>query len=1347
MTKVLATGSRGRHSGNTSTPRLLHELFERRAAELPGQIAVRCGAFTLSYDALDRAANRLARRLRSAGVGRGDHVGIFLPRSAEVYVAILAILKCGAAYVPLDPDYPRERVAYILQDCRAHSLITISALAPTAVDFVGNLLKLDTLEGELCSESNEPIPHSETLTEPCDVAYVIYTSGTTGRPKGVQIEHRSVCHFVRAEAEVFEVESSDQVYQGFSIAFDASVEEVWLAFFAGATLVVGTKEMVQAGPALSRLLTEAGVTVFSTVPTLLSLLEGNLPTVRLLILGGEACPPDLVSRWGGAARRMVNTYGPTEATVVATYADCQPGQPVTIGRPLPGYTIYLIDEHKAIVADGEVGEIYIGGPGVARGYVGLPALSLEKFVVDRFAEPLDASKRLYRSGDLGRLNASGDLEFLGRADTQIKLRGFRIELTEIESVLIECPGVRACAVAIREDLPGIPQLVAYVVPSDKRRIDSRALLTSLRGRLPAYMMPTRLEVTSSLPTLPSGKVDRQRLPAPRIMPAESLSATETDANSPIERTLARAWSKLFAPMEVSIADDFFRDLGGHSLLAARMVSVLRSGPEFRKLSVLDVYNYPTIEGLAARIEKDRLAAIDEEVEKADDQGPSQFRKTTDRAFALCGVIQAFGVYLILGFFSLQWLAPYLTYTWLIEHDTDIFGAILGSMAILLGLYPTMLAASIAIKWLVVGRYKAGEYPLWGGMYLRWWFVEAIQASVPIGYLAGTPLLGWYYRLLGAKIGTNVHIGSDSLAAFDLISIGDDTCIGCDTDISGCTVEDGVLKIGAVSIGRNCFVGNRAVIRENTVIEDAAKLEDLSLLPAGGRIPAGERWAGSPARRVARRASWTGKREGSRPSLAKRFAFGLLHLVGQFVFPIMVIAAIFPGIILMNELNYRDDYYWYLFLAPLVALSFVILLCLEIALVKWVLLGRIKPGRYDLHSGFYVRKWFVDQLMELSLDVIGPLYATIYLAPWYRLLGAKLGRRAEVSTASFLSPDLLHVADEGFIADAVSLGAARVEDGTVTIDKVVVGKRAFIGNSALLPPGAVIGENALIGCLSTTPANYPGARAEGSAWIGSPAVFLPTRQESTAFEVERTFKPNRKLWIQRGLIEFCRVILPSTLFIILTSFLLSCFLLIHDQMPLPSLLLVFPLLYLVIGLTASLIVVGFKWILMGRYRPAEYPLWNTFVWKTELVTALYENLARLFLIDKLQGTPFLAAYLRLLGARIGKRVFLNTAEFTEFDLVEIGDDAVLNSDCTIQTHLFEDRVLKMSSVRVGDKCSVGSQAVVLYDTEMSEGSSLDGLSLLMKGEVLPPWSRWEGSPARPQSRSPTKEACRIRSPIA
>ena len=1305
----------------------LHELFEEQVDLYPDRVAVECESTQLTYRELDLSANQLARHLRSLGVGPDTCVAFWLPRSTDVYVALLGILKSGAAYVPLDAEYPADRVAYILKDSGSQIVIAAPEFANRLVEFQGTVVSLESDWSTIAQNPVERLSADEFALTSENLCYVIYTSGSTGKPKGVQIEHRNAVHLVRTEATRFAIRPDDRVFQGFSIAFDASVEELWLAWCAGATLVAATSETVHSGPDLPRRLTELRISVLSCVPTLLAMMEGDLPTVRILIVGGEACSPDLVARWCQPGRRMFNTYGPTEATVIATWTECEPGKPITIGEPLPGYTAFVMNDQNQPLPFGVTGELYLGGLGLARGYVGRDELTRERFstiTVD------DVEQRLYRTGDLARWTVDGQLEFHGRADGQIKLRGFRVELSEIEAELIRCPGVLAAAVTVREETPGVQQLVAYLVPRTGAEFDEDQLRIALRQTLPVYMIPSLFESIESLPTLTSGKVDRKQLPAPRPR-VPRPHGTNLDGASgwkprdEFESQLAIVWNEIFSVAVDGPDQDFFVDLGGHSLLAARMVSSLRKYPEFADISMLDVYHHPTITRLACAI-RERNRASKQAAASTIAPHPRELRRVSNLQYFLCGAAQSVGLYFVVGFFSLQWLAPYLTYTFLLDGGYSGLQAVIHSLMTLVLLYPVMLVLAVVVKWTVIGQIQPGRYPLWGVYYCRWWFVQAIRNVVPTSYLTGTPLLTCYYRLMGARIGANVYLGNDGGQAYDLLSIGDDSCLGADSHFTCATVEDGWLILGRVEIGERCFVGTRTVLAPGSRMESDAELDDLSLLTTDSCIPAGECWKGSPSRRVEPATKTKTRRETVRPSFLRRFCYGWIYIVGILIFPLLPMAAFFPGMALMAQQNSRDDSYYYLLLSPLVAMSFVILISLEIAAVKWLLLGRVRPGSYPLHHSFYYRKWFVDRLLHLSLDVIGPLYSTLYLAPWYRLLGARIGRRAEVSTASFVSPDCLEIGDESFIADSVSLGAARVQNGIMTIDQTTIGQRSFIGNSALIPIGAKISDNTLIGCLSIPP---DGPIESGSSWLGSPSFFLPQRQTNTDFSDEETFHPTTWLVAQRLFIEFFRITLPSTLFIISTNVLLSAVLVMHGQMPNWLIVVLFPLLYMTTGTTAALLMVGIKWVLMGRYRSCERPLWSPFVWRTEVVTSLLDNYASPFFLDLLAGTPYICMFFRLLGSSIGRRVYLDTTELTEFDLIHIGDDVAINLDCTLQTHLFEDRVMKMAEVRVDNNCHLGAMSLVLYDTHIREGASVGDMSLVMKGETLPENSSWTGIPGR------------------
>ncbi len=1293
----------------------LHAFFETQADTNPEKTALICSGEYLTYRQLEEKSNKLARFLRSLGVVRGARVGMLLERSLEVPICLLAILKTGATYIPLDPEYPRERIQYILEDAGAAMLVTATSFSSKYSGLGCDIVCLDKSWTSITKQKGYRLPTEETGLSTKDLCYIIYTSGSTGRPKGVEIEHRSVCNFVKSASQVYGVTSADRVYQGFSIAFDASVEEVWITFAAGATLVIGTAEMVRSGPALPQLLSEAGVTVLSCVPTLLSMMDEDIPTLRLLILGGEQCPLELVSRWSKPGRRIINTYGPTEASVVTTWAECIPGQPITIGKPLPNYQVYILDENKEQVPIGTTGEIYIGGISLARGYVNRPELTQGRFIENPFTNGNEATKRLYVTGDLGCWNEDGNILFMGRVDGQVKLRGFRVELSEIESVILECPGVRSAVVSLYEPLPEIQQLVAYIVPQHPDLWNREETNAILRSRLPHYMVPPCLEVLEELPTLPSGKVNRKALPEPKQNQKTSPRENILLSNNRTEQAIANIWQSLFPHAQISLEDNFFLDLGGHSLLAASLVSQLRSQPEFANISMLDIYQCPTIVGLAARFrQKTPNISI---------SNPSlPFRRLSRQRYVISAAIQGLGLVVILFCFALQWLLPYLTYTWMQENEANNIESTVLAISTLAAIIPLMLGFSIVAKWLVLGRVKPGNYPLWGSFYLRWWFVRTLLSITPTDFLTGTSLINYYYRLLGAKIGANVHLSSINIDVPDLVSIGADSSIGYGAALANATVEKGWLKIGSIDIGDRSFVGASAILSENTRMDEDASLEDLSMLPPHQRIPSGEIWAGSTANKIGE--NWD--KSISRPTWQRRTYFAILQAILLLTLPILELIPIIPGVELMY--NKSDETHW-LLLSPLIALSFVVLMMLQIAALKWLIVGRVKPGSCRLYSHRYLRLWYVDKLMELSLNIIRPLYATIYLLPWYRLLGAKLGRRVEIATPSAVIPDLVTIDSESFIADGVVMGAPRVERGRMYLRKTQIGKRSFIGNSALLPPGVTIGDDTLIGCMSIPPSDISQAAQPDTAWFGSPGILLPQRQIVKSFSLESTYKPSLSLVLQRILSDTFRVLFPLTCIITLSSQLINQMLVLNVDYDEWVVILMLPFLYLGFGLGAALITIIAKWLIIGKYKPTEQPLWSHEVFRSELVTCIHETLAVPFLIDMLRGTPFINWYLRLMGCRIGKRVYMDTTDITEFDTIRVGNDAALNGECGLQTHLFEDRVMKISTVTIGDRCSVGASSIVLYDTVMEADSSLGNLSMLMKGESLPAGSSWVGSPAQ------------------
>ncbi|MBA3828996.1 MAG: amino acid adenylation domain-containing protein [Taibaiella sp.] len=1302
-------------------PECLNHIFETTCATYPENPCILAHGKITTYADINKKANRLARFLVARNVNPGDNVGILLRRSAEVYISMLAILKIGAAYVPLDPGFPKDRIKYIMGDCSAKLLITDTSFDITEAFDRCIDIKAADYDTNAFDDTNPNLCDKEHLVE--KTAYIIYTSGTTGHPKGVLIKHRNISNLVKAEGAHFNVNSHDRVLQGFSVAFDASLEEIWLAFYAGALLVVATDEAMHSGEAIAQYLVEKEVTIFSTVPTMLSMMQPPIPMLRLLILGGEAASHEVLARWQSPSLRVVNSYGPTEATVIASFSDFNAAKEVTIGKPIINYTMLILDADGNQVPIGVPGEILIGGRGVAAGYLNRPELDKEKFVMVPPNIHFVDSECMYRSGDLGRLTNDGEIAFLGRIDTQVKIRGFRIELAEIEARIMQCTGVSLAVMKVQEGVNKAKRLVAYVKEDTPGSFNEENVKEFLRAKLAAYMMPSVFMVLEEFPYLASGKVDRKKLPEPDMARVVSSSHT-VPPRTETEKIIHGLWEKYFHPNPVSIYDDFF-ELGGYSLLAAMLVSELRKQEGMAALSVEDIYKNPVLEKFAAHAD----AVI--EKHKANNTGKSTQKHKVKPAnmfvFATTALLQLVSV---IFFYTLTACFMLLPYYYFKEEPTvsyqDIFLVVVLTSLLMV---PAMMVISIIVKWLFIGKFRAGRHKLWGFYYFRFWFVKKFIEAIPLTLLSGTPFLAAYFRAMGAKIGRRVYLGTDRIRIFDLTTIGDGSSVLKEANLMGYTVQDGQLIIGSITIGKDCVVGLRTLVSYNGVMHDHAVLGELSLIPPGEQIPSGEYWQGSPARFIHKETVVA-----DTPAAVTGFRYFMYSLgqsiaaLGLFVIPLFVS---FPFVLI----GYWVLHHWgfnslIICLLPMTAL-YIITYCLLVAAIKWTIVGRSKEEDISIYSGKYIRKWFVDNLIQITLLSFRSIYATIYLPSWLRLMGAKIGKRAEISTVNQISTDLLEVGSGSFLADSVSIGSPLVSRGVMRYKITKVGSRTFIGNSAVLISGKEVGNNALIGVLSIPPANKGTRQTDNTSWLGSPPMFLPRRQIAEGFTEAQTFSPPVHMVVLRGFIEFFRITLPLAIPSALILMFYHLITMKFEDTEVPWLIMHATVLFIYMSLIMVAIAVVAKWLLVGKYKPKQKPLWSTFVWRNELVNSLCESMAYPYVVNFLLGTPFAPVFFRLMGASFGKKVFMETTELTEFDLVKVKNNVSLNFGCTIQTHLFEDRVMKMSYLHIMDNCTIGAMAVVLYNSEMDQYSSLNGLSLLMKGEVLPAHTKWQGSPARLQ----------------
>jgi non-ribosomal peptide synthetase-like protein len=1313
---------RGESRSDLIKDELLSEIFATTATAYPQKIALICRDKQFTYSQVNDISDSIARGLMRAGIGSGDVVGLWMCRGADLLIAQIAITKTGAAWLPFDYDAPIDRIAICLSDAEAKGLLTSDTLAEKAEGAGVPIFTASKLIDPADTQKVDARVNGATSASP---AYMIYTSGSTGVPKGIVISQSNICHYLRSANTQLDVQNSDIVFQGASVAFDLSMEEIWIPYLVGATLWVATPDVMAEADRLADVLIEAGITVIDTVPTLLGILNKDVPSLRTIILGGETCPPTLVTRWAKDGRRIFNTYGPTEATVVATLCEVKAGTPVTIGKPIPNYSAYVADvDTLALLPQGQQGELLIGGPGVAIGYLKRDSLTAEKFIANPYSSD-GSDPILYRSGDAVSIDENGEIAFHGRIDDQVKIRGFRVELGEIEIKLAKEPHITQVAVSLRKD-NDLDNLVAFIVPESGVEIDTAALRTSLRAQLPPYMVPNRFEMIAELPRMVSGKIDRKALKS-RILAVIDNTEAQEEPRTQTEKTILSAAQKAFPGQALAFDADFFTELGGHSLIAAQFVSAVRLTPKFATLTMQDIYKHRTLRGISASLDHAQANGI----------GAPKDLSFTPPPFLrrfLCGVAQAIALPFILGLVTIQWLGLFLASIMLHTEHAGFWMEMGVLMAIYVGINIVVKFLVIALKWLIIGRTKPGRYPLWGVYYFRVWLVQRLVQTVTMKFLQCSPMMRWYMRGLGAKIGRDSVISEFEAGAIDLISIGERASLGQKNQFANVEVIGNEMIIGTIEIGEAAYTGNSCVLSCNSKLEQGAELGDLTALEPGTIVPAWEHWDGSPARKIGM-VDRESLPEFPIINMVRRTWHACIYVVSYIITQMLGLLPIFPAFFVLYNLDglldgvQDNSVSWVAlpFLAWPTAMVLIVISMAVIVAVRWLLLPRVRSGTFSIHSGFYLRKWVMGLASEVTLETLSSLYATVFMRVWYRMMGATIGRGTEISSNLAGRYDLIDLGKNNFVGDEVILGDEEIRNGYMTLNPIKTGDRVFFGNSAVVNGGAVIGDGALIGVKSKLPPSLQVGADE--IWFGSPAIKFPTRQRVAA-AAGMTYDPPSYMIYVRTIFETLHTSLP-------TAMMITCGYITADiiQGPLEDGNIWLSIaLFLASGIAiAAILMVAvaiIKWTFMGRYKPTMYPMWSFWAMKTEMVAVLYGGLVGKAYIEFLRGTPFLPWVLRMYGCKIGKGCWLDLTDITEFDCVKIGDYCTFNMSGCLQTHLYEDRIMKIGRIEVGNGVYIGWNTTVLYDSKVGDYAQLGPLTLVMKGEHIPPHTTWSGAPAQP-----------------
>jgi non-ribosomal peptide synthetase-like protein len=1300
----------------------LNNLLEEACIRFATNDAVIGSGIVLSYHDLNCRANQLARHLLARGIKSGDRVALMFDRSPETYVAMLAVMKVNAAYVPLDAAFPIERVRFILDDADVSAIVSMSnfakRLSGLQIDKIFLDSEMQAIDAQAADQLTGVVPPIEPL------CYIIYTSGTTGNPKGVGIGHASICNFVRIAAELYGYAPSDRIYQGMTIAFDFSVEEIWVPLMAGSALVPGPAGTTLMGDELVDFLCEHRVNVMACSPTLLATIEQDVPDLRILLVGGEACPQNLVARWYRPGRRILNTYGPTEATVTATMTELRPDKPITIGVPLPTYSIVILDPHEdKTVPIGELGEIGIAGIGLALGYINRNDLTMQKFIRDFLHIENNPSGRIYRTGDLGRIDENGEIDYRGRIDTQVKIRGYRIELKEIETVLLDLPQVSQAAVTTFEH-EGIVEIVAYYALKQGIELSRSEISQALRSKLPVYMVPAFLEQVDAIPMTLSNKADYKRLPKPQQLQRFSAATQKyIPPKTDRERMLYTALTGIIRAEHVSTEAHFFDDLGANSLLMARVCAAIRKNPGMSNVSMRDIYMYPTISSLAYHLD----SSIDRSVLATK---PERFHVPSTLSYVTCGVLQI-GFLAAYMLFDLWILWSGFLWAFASQSVVDLY---VRSVTFGAGLFVVLFMLPVAAKWLLIGRFKAQSIPIWSFAYFRFWAVKTLMRTSPAAAFIGTPLYNAYLRLMGARIGHNVIVSCQfAPVCTDLVTIGDNTVVRNETSLLGYRAQSNFIHMAPVTIGRNAFVGEGSVLDIDTVMGDNTQLGHASSLQSGQCVPDGKHYHGSPAVETS---SDYCTIKGKNGAALRGVAYVSLILATLLLIAVPVAVIIVNVVYDLYLPATGDSDSFSMSTSSLLALSAAFFFgAIELGLAAVYVIPRLcrmalRPGVTYTNFGFHYLLQSIVKGVSNS-GFFGSLFGdSSFIITYMRYVGWNLNTVHQTGSnmgtdQKHDNPLLCNIGSGTMVSDGLKMINMQMSATSFRLAESKIGDNNFLGNGISYPPNGRTGTNVLLGTKTMVPID--GSVRENVGLLGSPSFEIP-RKVNRDRDMNASFDEQTRLarLRQKNSYNFftALIYLASQWVAVFVTFVLGQAAFANfDRFGIFAFL---AAIVAIIAINMAFFIVlerasmGFK-----PLKPKLASIYDPYFWSHER----YWKLTAFQLLAMFAGTPLRGMLLRAMGMKVGAKLFDCSLGIPERSLVEVGDYANLNEGCVLQAHSLEEGVFKSDYIRLGNRCSVGPGGLVHYGVSTGDDVVLDADSFLMKGEILDSCTGWCGNPAK------------------